>query len=120
MSIISYTIPDHWIKVKLEEVINRISNGTTAKQNKEGIGLPVTRIETISKETIDLERVRHISNPSPDFISKYKLEYHILTCPWITMYLFFLKPQVSFKLSLLNIAGSMNEIPGGTLLNVRE
>ncbi|MCK4581957.1 restriction endonuclease subunit S [Candidatus Bathyarchaeota archaeon] len=74
MTELQNTIPDHWLEVKLIDVISRISNGTTAKQNKEKIGLPVTRIETISKETVDLERVRHIANPSPEFISKYKLE----------------------------------------------
>jgi type I restriction enzyme S subunit len=37
----------------LGEVILFVRNGTTLKQNKEGKGLPVTRIETISDEKID-------------------------------------------------------------------
>jgi len=74
MSALDYSIPDHWIEVKLGDVLNRISNGTTAKQNMDRIGIPVTRIETISKETVDLDRVRYITNPSPEFILKYKLE----------------------------------------------
>ena len=49
-------LPDNWAYVELGKVLKRVSNGTTSKQNKEGIGLPVTRIETISDGTVNLER----------------------------------------------------------------
>jgi type I restriction enzyme S subunit len=47
-------------KVELSELVTDMRNGTTAAQNDEGRGLPVTRIETISDGTIDLKRVRHL------------------------------------------------------------
>jgi type I restriction enzyme S subunit len=46
-----------WRLVKLGEICIKISNGTTAEQNSERRGLPVTRIETISSGVIDMTRV---------------------------------------------------------------
>jgi len=66
--------PKGWKKEKLLDVIVDIANGTSEKQVKEKCGLPVTRIETISKEFIDLSKVRYIPEPSTKLISKYKLD----------------------------------------------
>ena len=50
-------VPKEWKWTKLENIISSISNGVTEKQNKEKLGLPVTRIETISDGTINMNRV---------------------------------------------------------------
>jgi len=62
-----------WKWTKLEEIVNRISNGITQRQSKDGKGIPVTRIETISNGTIDLTRVGHLNNLTQEVIEKYKL-----------------------------------------------
>lgn len=41
-------------------------NGTTAEQNQEGKGFPVTRIETISDGTINPKKVRHVELSTQD------------------------------------------------------
>lgn len=46
-------------KLPLSRLVLTMKNGTTAVQNQEKSGVPVTRIETISAGSIDLERVRY-------------------------------------------------------------
>jgi type I restriction enzyme S subunit len=62
-----------WKWTKLEEIVNRISNGITQRQFKDGKGIPVTRIETISNGTIDLTRLGYLNNLTQEVIEKYKL-----------------------------------------------
>ena len=50
-----------------------MANGTTAKQNKESRGIPVTRMETIANERIDSQRVGFIENPTQLMVNKYRL-----------------------------------------------
>jgi len=50
-------LPDGWRWVRLGEVCERMRNGTTAGQNSDSKGLPVTRIETISTGIINLQKV---------------------------------------------------------------
>lgn len=69
----SNKLPKGWMQTKLKNVINRISNGTTERQNKEGKGIPVTRIETISTGRINFGKVGYIRNTSKQLIEKYKL-----------------------------------------------
>ena len=53
-------------KQSLSSLVHLMKNGTTAEQNQEGRGLPVTRIETISAGSINLKRVRHVEPDSID------------------------------------------------------
>lgn len=66
-------LPSDWRWVRLGEVIQYIGNGTTAKQNKDGRGAPVTRMETIANEVIDSTRVGYIDNPDETLLKKYRL-----------------------------------------------
>ncbi len=68
-------IPEEWSIVRLEDVINLIRNGLTIAQNKNGNGIPVTRIETIANERIDSTRVGHIEQLSQSYIDNYRLKY---------------------------------------------
>lgn len=70
----SVSLPDNWAKAKLEIVINKITNGTTETQTKEETEYPVSRIETISNESIDYDRVRYLKKPSNTLIEKYALQ----------------------------------------------
>ena len=66
-------IPKSWVWTKIGEVINKISNGITKKQNKEGIGIPVTRIETISNAKIDMSRVGYLENLPAELVNKHRV-----------------------------------------------
>jgi len=44
----------------LSSLVTSMKNGTTTDQNQDGRGYPVTRIETISDGSINLNRVRHV------------------------------------------------------------
>lgn len=48
-------------------------NGTTAEQNQDGVGYPVTRIETISQGVVDSNRVRFV-NLTYNELVKWKLQ----------------------------------------------
>lgn len=62
-----------WEKRKLGDVVLFIKNGIVAEQNFDGVGVPVTRIETISNGVIDPERVGWVNLPL-DICADYKLE----------------------------------------------
>ena len=50
-----------------------MANGITRRQSKERVGAPVTRIETISDGTINLDRVRYLPELPQQTIDKYRL-----------------------------------------------
>ncbi len=68
-------LPEEWRVVRLGEVISLIRNGITKRQNKEHLGFPVTRIETIAEGKIDPLRVGYINDISEADMEKYKLKY---------------------------------------------
>jgi type I restriction enzyme S subunit len=70
---IPYELPKGWIWTKLEDIIEKISNGITERQEKENVGLPVTRIETISNGYINLDRIGYLSNLSSEVVEKFRL-----------------------------------------------
>jgi type I restriction enzyme S subunit len=68
-----HPLPSGWLWTKLDEVVERISNGITQKQTKNREGMPVTRIETISNGVIDLTRVGYLRDLPPEIAEKYRL-----------------------------------------------
>jgi len=66
-------IPKEWKEVKLQEVLTLLRNGLVKKQNKDGKGYPITRIETISDEKIDITKVGYIEHITQNEIDLYKL-----------------------------------------------
>ena len=67
-------LPKNWKWVKLGEVCEKMSNGASAKQSDDKIGFPISRIETIWNETIDLNRVKYIQENDETFVAKYSLQ----------------------------------------------
>lgn len=53
-------IPEHWRVGSLEDVITRIKGGYSGSQNEDGVGCPVTRIETIATGEIDPTSTNHV------------------------------------------------------------
>lgn len=68
-----FDIPSTWEVVQLDELVIRMSNGANVTQFDEKVGFPISRIETIWNESIDLSRVKYIKEKDPDFIEKYQL-----------------------------------------------
>jgi type I restriction enzyme S subunit len=66
-------LPKGWEEKELGELVEKISNGTTTKQNKDSRGLQVTRIETISNGVIDTDRCGYIDVPIKD-VENFKLK----------------------------------------------
>lgn len=62
MKNIEFKLPQGWIKVSLSELLADLRNGTTAKQNKDGLGIPVSRIESVQNGKIDRNRLGYIEN----------------------------------------------------------
>jgi len=66
-------VPQEWEIVNLRETLLLLRNGLTAKQNKDRKGYPVTRIETISEEKIDLSKLGYVHNITKEDVNKYRL-----------------------------------------------
>ena len=64
-------VPEHWKVVSLKNILLSMTNGTTITQDPFEEGIPVTRIETISDGTINLENTGII--PSDAGIENYYL-----------------------------------------------
>lgn len=67
-------LPDGWGVGKFEHVIKSITNGLNGAQNKDGLGLPITRIETIANQDINLDKVGYISEYNIEALEKYLLK----------------------------------------------
>jgi type I restriction enzyme S subunit len=67
-------IPIEWKVATLSDLVTRLENGLTYKQNSGGNGIPITRIETISDEKIDSGKVGLVEGLSDDEISRHRLE----------------------------------------------
>lgn len=68
------SLPKNWEFTTVSNVINRISNGYIGKQNKDGIGSLLTRIETISKSCVNFNKVGYAPDIPKDKKNYYKLE----------------------------------------------
>ncbi len=53
-------LPSGWTRCSVLDVLTKIKNGLALPQNKEGQGIPVTRIETIASGKIDPSRIGFI------------------------------------------------------------
>jgi restriction endonuclease S subunit len=62
-----------WPTYPLGDLLEKICNGVSALQNQDKIGLPVTRIETISTGSIDTDRVGYLNLPA-DHLRDHLLE----------------------------------------------
>ena len=67
-------LPKNWVECNLESIVERMTNGVNLSQREEAFenSYPITRIETIANETINLERVKYVQ-ATDDQIQKYSL-----------------------------------------------
>lgn len=66
-------MPEGWIMAKFGDVILSASNGVGGKQNKEGVGIAVSRIETIADQSINFDRVGYLAEYDPAKVEKHRL-----------------------------------------------
>jgi len=67
------SLPKEWGSIEYGDALISASNGIGGKQNKDGIGIPLSRIETIASETINFERVGYLEKYDPNKIAKYRI-----------------------------------------------
>jgi len=67
-------LPQGWVSAFYGDVYLSASNGTGGKQNKDGIGIPVSRIETIASENIDYHRIGYLADYDQEKVEKHLLE----------------------------------------------
>lgn len=66
-------LPSGWVVTIFDNVISSMTNGLNGTQNKDGIGIPVSRIETISHQFIDFNKIGYISDYDANKIENFKL-----------------------------------------------
>jgi type I restriction enzyme S subunit len=66
-------LPEGWASACYGDVYLSASNGTGGSQNKDGIGIPVSRIETIANERIDYDRIGYLASFDEVKVEKHKL-----------------------------------------------
>jgi type I restriction enzyme S subunit len=67
-------LPKEWETIKLKDILDLLRNGITKTQNKSDKGVPVSRIETISDERINPQKVGYIKDISTGAIEQYKIQ----------------------------------------------
>ena len=64
---------DGWNLVSLGKLVSMMRNGHSGKQNKNGVGYAISRIETIANGKIDSGKVGYI-DASEDIVNKFSLK----------------------------------------------
>ncbi len=64
-------LPHGWKWLPFGDLITSIQNGINGTQNDEKLGVPVSRIETLQKNDLDINRIKHIEVTVSD-IQKYQ------------------------------------------------
>ncbi|MFC4076166.1 restriction endonuclease subunit S [Salinithrix halophila] len=67
-----YELPERWKWVRLADIVESTTYGTSAKANDEG-GTPVLRMGNIQQGEIDISNIRYLPTDHPD-VKKYTLE----------------------------------------------
>ena len=65
-------LPEGWAEASVDELFLEILNGTTKNQNKDGRGIPVTRIESIQRSQFDKTRLGFIDAELSEIGEKYQ------------------------------------------------
>jgi len=66
-------LPKGWVLTKFDNILFSLNSGLNGKQNKTGEGIPVSRIETIANQRIDMKRIGFLKSYDEEKIEKYRL-----------------------------------------------
>src|SRR5690606_9037182 len=67
------SLPDGWRWLPFGNLIALLQNGINGTQNDEKSGVPVSRIETLQNNNLDINRIKHIEATDSD-IKKYEYQ----------------------------------------------
>ncbi|MEC6831065.1 restriction endonuclease subunit S [Photobacterium toruni] len=67
-------LPKGWSIATFDDVIYSITNGLNGKQNKDGNGIPVSRIESIASQVVDMSRIGYLNEYDDETLEKYRLQ----------------------------------------------
>jgi type I restriction enzyme S subunit len=67
-------LPEGWVETNFDSILISIRNGISEQQNKSGIGIPVTRIESISEGVLNTERIGYVENFPENKKAQYELK----------------------------------------------
>ncbi|MDO9207335.1 MAG: restriction endonuclease subunit S [Sulfuricurvum sp.] len=70
-----YKLPNGWEWKIFDDVLVLIQNGISDTQNDDGVGYPISRIETIQNETLDSNRIKYVNINDDSTIEKYRYDY---------------------------------------------
>ena len=68
-------LPEGWAISSVGDCFHDVRNGTTATQKKVGVGIPVSRIETIQNRRFDMTRVQHLEDANDDFVENFRYRH---------------------------------------------
>jgi len=72
---ISLQVPSDWQVKNLGDISDKIENGLTYDGKTRISGIPITRIETISNEEINVEKVGYLEKINSNIEKRYRLRY---------------------------------------------
>lgn len=101
-------LPAGWRWVKMGDVCEKITNGSSAKQYDEEVGLPISRIETIWNSGIDYARVKYVKENDEEFVAKYALKNNDILFSHINSDIHLGKTAVYKKLLNKNLIHGIN------------
>jgi type I restriction enzyme S subunit len=105
-------MPSDWQLTRLEDHLEVIRNGITKTQNKDGKGWPVTRIETIAEDRINLGKLGYIKDVTERDLAKYALRENDILFSHINS-----EPQIGRSVVCENLTGIL--LHGMNLLMLR-
>ena len=69
----TFEIPEEWTVSTVGGITSRLRNGIAEKQNHDGVGIPVTRIETIAEGFVDRDSIGWM-DLDPDDYEEFRLQ----------------------------------------------
>lgn len=110
---VPFEIPQGWSICTLDDITLFIRNGLTIKQNKSADGFPITRIETISKGVVDLDKMGYANLTDEERYNPYFLQHRDILFSHIN------SPIYVGKVALCDSIGNSKIVHGMNLLCIR-
>lgn len=66
-------LPSDWVWASVDQLSQSVRNGVSSTPNKDGVGLPILRINAVRPMQVRLDEIRHLNVPAGD-VSDYFVE----------------------------------------------
>jgi len=71
-SVCTHALPEGWEWSTVGECFFEMTNGTTISQNRDGCGVPVSRIESIQEARFDLSRMGNVADAPAEIVERFQ------------------------------------------------